>query len=103
MAVWTVWRSPGEKKKREKEKEMTKGVFKRTGNAHLGEEQTQGNEIVFGGPKERKGDKAFREGKNKLPENDSRTFLQDKGSDKEFQSNKGTSKDQSSVREGVTS
>ena len=82
LAVWTVQRSPGEKKKREKE--MAKGEFKRTGNAYLGEEQTQG-----------KGEKAFRKGKSTFPENDSRTFLQDKGSDKEFQSQKGTSKDQS--------
>ena len=51
--------------------------------------------IVFGCPKEGKGEKAFRKGKNKFSENDSRTFLQDKGSDKEFQSNKGTSEDQS--------
>ena len=50
---------------------------------------------VIGGPRGRKAEKGLSKGKNKFPESDSRTFLQDEGSDKEFQSNKGTSKDQS--------
>ena len=67
----------------------------------LGEEQTQDNDwwseeaSVWWS----KGKKCLSKGKNTFSESDSRTFLQEKGSDKEFQSNKGTSKDQRRKKE----
>ena len=82
-----------------KGKGKAKGGSKRIGNAYCGEEQTQDNnwwseEDSVWWSKCKKGKKGLSKGKNKFPESDSRTF-QDQGSDKEFQSDKGTSKDQS--------
>ena len=51
--------------------------------------------LVFGGQRKKRPEKAFRKERANFPDFDSCTFPQGKGSDKEFQSNKGTSKDQS--------
>ena len=55
--------------------------------------------LVFWWSKGKKGRKGLSKGKNTFSESDSRTLLQEKGSDKEFQSNKGTSKDQRRKKE----
>ena len=74
--------------------------LKRIGNAHLGEEHTQDidwwtEEDSVWWSKGKKGRKGHSKGKSKFPNFNSHTFLrQGKGSDREFQSNKGTSKDQ---------
>ena len=93
-----VWQSrPFERRqvKRRKWKGKGKGKspgrFKRIRNAYLDEEQKQDNDwrteqdSVWWSK-----EKAFQKGKNKFPECDSRSLLQDKNSDKEFQSNNGT-------------
>ena len=101
LAVQTVKRLPSEKKEREREKEKAKAkvdsrelvthtLVKNKHKTMIGGHK----KTVFGGQKGKKGRKRLSKGKNKFPESDSRTF-QDQDSDKEFQSNKGTSKDQS--------
>ena len=86
--------------KRRKGKGKGKGKgqssLKRIGNAYIGEELKRDNDwrteedSVWWSE-----EKGLSKGNNKFPEFDSRTFLQDTDSDKEFQSNKGTSTDQS--------
>ena len=87
----TPFKSRKVKRRKGKGKGKGKGRLKRIGNAYLGEKQTQDNdwwteEDGVWWSKGKKGRECLSKGKSKFPDFDSRT---------EFQSNKGTSKEQS--------
>ena len=92
--------------KEEKAKEKAKvdwGRLKSIGNAYLGEEQTQdtewwSEEDSVWWSKGKEGKKDSSKGKNNLPESDSRTYHQKKGTDDEHHSYKGRGKDQKRKR-----